>query len=76
MKERTEKTKARMEGKQERAWVKMVSVDVEKFTGKDGWTWEPGHDVIMEKNQQTYAEIWLPDALPAAYLVGVIGLVL
>lgn len=54
----------------------MVSVDVEKFTGKGGWTWESGHDLIMEKNQQTYAEIGLPDALPAAYLVRVIGLVL
>lgn len=40
----------------------MVTVDTEKFMGRGGWTWKSGHDLIMEKNQQTSSEIWLPDA--------------
>ena len=63
-----------MERKRERAWVKMGTANMEKFMGRGGWTWEHGHDLIMEENQQTRSEIWLPDALPAAYLLGVICL--
>lgn len=63
-----------MERKQERAWVKMVTADTEKFMGRGGWSWKPGHDLIIQESQQTRAEIWLPDALPAAYRLGVICL--
>lgn len=63
-----------MERKQERLWVKMVTIDMGKFMGRGGWTWKPGHDLIMEENQQTRPEIWLPNALPATYRLGVICL--
>ena len=52
----------------------MVTRDMGKFMGRGGWTWKPGHDLIMEENQQTRPEIWLPDALPATYRLGVICL--
>lgn len=49
MEESTEMREGLKGEKARRAWVKMVTVDMEKDVDVDGWTWKPSYVLIWSK---------------------------